>query len=307
VPTTRRALSLILFAAVAAAAAAPAARTKVALTFDDLPVHGPLPPGTTRSDVARSIVATLKAAKAPATYGFINAKGIQDAPETAEFLEIWRAAGHPLGNHTFSHMDLHTNSVEAFEQDTLANEKTLQASMGSNDWHWFRYPYLREGETVEKRHTIAAFLGGHGYRVAEVTLSFDDYAYNDPYARCLAAKDSAGVSWLKESYASHAAAELSRGREEARRLYGHDIGHVMLLHVGAFQMVMLPKLMELLRDEGFDLVTLPEAQADPAYTASETDVPTKGGSTLLDRTRAARGLTPPPGDDTFAKLGALCK
>ena len=151
-PTTRRALSLILLVAVAtttttAAAAGPAARTKVALTFDDLPVHGPLPPGTTRSDVARSIVATLKAAKAPATYGFINAKGIQDAPETAEFLEIWRAAGHPLGNHTFSHMDLHTNSVEGFEQDTLANEKMLQASMGRSDWHWVRYPYLREGET----------------------------------------------------------------------------------------------------------------------------------------------------------------
>jgi peptidoglycan/xylan/chitin deacetylase (PgdA/CDA1 family) len=308
--TTRRALALILLAAVAATAlaAGPAARTKVALTFDDLPVHGPLPPGTTRADVARSIVATLKAAKAPATYGFINAKGIQDAPETAEFLDIWRAAGHPLGNHTFSHMDLHTNSVEAFAQDTLANEKTLQASMGSQDWHWFRYPYLREGETAEKRRAVAAFLKDHGYRVAEVTLSFDDYAYNDPYARCLAAKDSAGVEWLKESYASRAAAELSGGREEARRLYGHDIGHVMLLHVGAFQMVMLPRLMEMIDQHGFDLVTLAEAQSDPAYTASESDVPTKSGSTLLERTRMARGLTPSPStDDTFERLGKLCR
>ena len=309
---TRRALALILLTAVAAAA--PRVPRRVRPRVPRWRSRSTTCPCTAlyrrerlRSDVARSIVATLKAAKAPATYGFINAKGIKEAPETAEFLEIWRAAGHPLGNHTFSHMDLHTNSVEAFEQDTLANEKMLQASMGSSDWHWFRYPYLREGETADKRHAVAAFLKDHGYRAAEVTLSFDDYAYNDPYARCLAAKDSAGVEWLKESYASRAAAELSRGREEARRLYGHDIGHVMLLHVGAFQMVMLPKLMELLRDGGFDLVTLPEAQADPAYSAAESDVPTKGGSTLLDRTRAARGLTPPPGDDTFAKLSALCK
>jgi hypothetical protein len=70
---------------------------------------------------------------------------------------------------------------------------------------------------------------------------------------------------------------------------------------------MLPRLLELIDQSGFDLVTLPEAQADPAYSAAESDVPTKGGSTLLDRTRAARGLTPPPGDDTFGKLGALCK
>ena len=309
-PTTRLAALLILLAPIAAAAAPPtkaAPHTKVALTFDDLPVHGPLPPGVTRSDVARSIVATLKAAHAPATYGFINAKGIRDFPETAEFLDIWRAGGHPLGNHTFSHMDLHTNTVEAFEQDALANEPTLKATMGSGDWHWFRYPYLREGETIEKRHAIAAFLGEQGYRVAEVTLSFDDYAYNDPYVRCLAAKDSAGLDWLKESYASRAAAELSRGREEAKRLYGHDIGHVMLLHVGAFQMVMLPRLLELLRDRGFDLVTLPEAQSDPAYSAAEADVPTTNGATLLDRTRTARGLTPPPGEDIFTKLGALCR
>ena len=307
-------LVLILIASLAVAfaapppAAVPAARAKVALTFDDLPVHGPLPPGTTRADVARSIVATLTAAKAPPTYGFVNAKGIQDAPETAEFLDIWRAAGHPLGNHTFSHMDLHTNSVEAFAQDALLNEKTLQASMGSGDWHWFRYPYLREGETIEKRHAVAAFLKDQGYRVAEVTLSFDDYAYNDPYVRCLARHDTAGLDWLKESYLRRAGADLSHGREEAQRLYGHDIGHVMLLHVGAFEMVMLPRLLELLRDRGFDLVTLPEAQADPAYSAAEADVPTKGGATLLDRTRMARGLALPPGpDDTFAKLGAVCK
>jgi peptidoglycan/xylan/chitin deacetylase (PgdA/CDA1 family) len=205
-------------------------------------------------------------------------------------------------------MDLHTNSVEAFEQETLANEKTLQASMGRSDWHWFRYPYLREGETADKRHAVAAFLKDQGYRVAEVTLSFDDYAYNDPYARCLAAKDSAGVERLKESYASRAAAELSRGREEAKRLYGHDIGHVMLLHVGAFQMVMLPRLMQLIEQHGFDLVTLPEAQADPAYSAPEADVPTDGSATLLERTRMARGKPPSPStDDTFARLGALCR
>jgi peptidoglycan/xylan/chitin deacetylase (PgdA/CDA1 family) len=314
--TTRLTPALILLASVSVAntagvsptSAGPTARTKVALTFDDLPVHGPLPPGTSRSDVARSIVATLKAAKAPPTYGFINAKGIQDAPETAEFLDIWRAAGHLLGNHTFSHMDLHKSSVEAFEQDTLANEKTLQASMGSSDWHWFRYPYLREGDTTSKRHAVAAFLKDHGYRAAEVTLSFDDYAYNDPYARCLAAKDSAGTSWLKESYSSRAAAELSRGREEARRLYGHDIGHVMLLHVGAFQMVMLPRLMELLDQHGFDLVTLPEAQADPAYAEADADVPTPGGATLLQRTRMARGLAADSApDDTLARLAALCR
>jgi peptidoglycan/xylan/chitin deacetylase (PgdA/CDA1 family) len=266
-----------------------------------------LPPDTTRSDVARSIVATLKAAKAPPTYGFINAKGIKDAPETAEFLEIWRAAGHLLGNHTFSHMDLNTNPAEAFEADALANERTLQASMGQGDWHWFRYPYLREGDTVDKRHAIAAFLKDHGYRVADVTLSFDDYAYNEPYVRCLARNDARAVEWLKANYLGSASSLISRGQNEARQLYGHDIGHVMLLHVGAFQMVMLPKLMELLEEREFKLVTLEEAQSDPAY-AADADVPSSGGMTLFDRTRKARGLAAPTATDgRFGKLAGLCR
>ena len=38
---------------------------KVALTFDDLPAHGQLPPGETRFDVAKSILGTLKREKLP--------------------------------------------------------------------------------------------------------------------------------------------------------------------------------------------------------------------------------------------------
>ena len=40
-----------------------AAGQEVAITFDDLPSHGPLPNGTTRADVARSILAALRGVK----------------------------------------------------------------------------------------------------------------------------------------------------------------------------------------------------------------------------------------------------
>src|SRR4029453_18629229 len=123
-----------------------AAQTKqlrVALTFDDLPDHGPLPPGMTRVDVARQIIAALKARSAPAVYGFINAKQLETRPADAEVLKLWGEAGFPPGNHTYSHMNLHTNSPDDFERDVEANEATLRSYMANGDWHWFRYPYLR--------------------------------------------------------------------------------------------------------------------------------------------------------------------
>ncbi len=288
--------------------AAAAAPRSVALTFDDLPVHGPVPPGLSRTDIARSILSALQAHEAPPTYGFINGRGVGEAAENAEFLRLWRAAGHPLANHTWSHMDLHANTAEAFAQDVLANEPMLRSHMGDGGaWRWLRYPYLREGDTLEKRRSVAGFLREHGYRVAQVTMSFDDYAYNDPYARCLATNDLAAIDWMKESYLARAARSISAGEEGARRVWGRDVAHVMLLHVGGFQTVMLPRLMELLEQRGYRLVTLPEAQDDPAYLA-DPDRAFSGGATLLDQMMAAKNLAAAGApDDTLARLAATCR
>lgn len=239
--------------------------SKVALTFDDLPSHGPLPQGLSRVDIINSIIAALHAAHAPQVYGFINAKRLQDEPGTGQILQLWRDAGFPLGNHTFSHMDLDTNSLEAFERDILANEATLQKYGTGEDWHWFRFPYLHEGDTAEKHQGIEAFLKEHGYKVAEVTLSFNDYAYNEPYARCLAKHDAPAIEQLKQSYLDGAAESLVLGRKISDQLYHRDTKYIMLLHVGGFQTVMLPKLLDLLKQQNFQLITLPEAAADPIY------------------------------------------
>jgi lysophospholipase L1-like esterase len=280
---------------------------EVALTFDDLPAHASLPPGMTREDIARSIIQALQNAQAPPVYGFVNAKRPEAAPEDKQVLELWRRVGFPLGNHAFSHMDLHTNSLAAFEQDVLADEPILREFMGDQDWHWFRFPYLREGETREKHRGVMAFLKEHGYRVAEVSLSFGDYAYNDPYARCVAKNDTEAVEWLRQSYLSQAAEELSVRQTMAKQIYGHDIKHVMLLHIGSFETVMLPKLLDLLKQRGFKLVTLQEAESDPAY-AIDPDLPSETSGTLLDQMAAARHIARPQRSPSpSAKLEGLCR
>lgn len=300
-------LPVVVMVLLSATGAGQAAEQKVALTFDDLPAHAALPPGMSRADVARGILAALKAHHAPPTYGFVNAKSLGEDPGNEEVLRLWRAGGHPLANHAFSHMDLNANSAEAFEQDVIANEATLRKYMGDDDWHWLRFPYLRAGETSEKRQAVAAFLKNHGYRVAEVTLNFNDWAYNDPYARCVAKKDRASIEWLKQSYLRGAAESLSAGREAARRLLGRDIAHVMLLHIGAFETVMLPRLLEMLEQRGFRLVTLPEAESDPVY-AADPGVPSSSGATLFDQIAAAKGISLPPiADDPMPRLAELCR
>lgn len=279
---------------------------RVALTFDDLPDHGPLPPGMSRIDVAKSIIGTLKAHQAPPVYGFINARQLETNPADAAVLRLWREAGFPLGNHTFSHMDLHTSTAEAFDRDVAANEPALRSYMADGEWHWFRYPFLREGNTSEKYQTVRAMLTKRGYRVAQVTLDFNDYAYNAPYARCITLNDRDAIAWLQQSYEERAAESLVRGRSEARALFGRDISHVLLLHIGAFETVMLPRLLDLLKQHEFSLTTLEDAQADATYGI----VPDTGGvwsGTLLEQIAAARRRPPPSSNDVFARLDALCR
>lgn len=279
---------------------------EVALTFDDLPAHGPLPPEMTRVDIADSIIHALQAAHAPPTYGFVNAKGLQQEPASALVLQLWRAAGFPLANHTFSHIDLNTNSVESFEQEIIANEATLKEHMADSDWHWLRFPFLHGGDTPAKHRAIGEFLAQHGYRVAEVTLSFGDYAYNAPYARCLAKNDQQGLEQLKQSYMDGARQSLEQGTADAHLVFGRDIKHVMLLHIGSFETVMLPHLLELLQQRGFKLVTLPEAESDPAY-ALHPDLQHWEG-TFLDQIMAERRIFPPNHNgDRLTKLDGLCR
>ena len=280
---------------------------QIALTIDDLPSHGALPPGMTRADVAKSILKTLKDAHAPKVYGFVNARKLEQHPEDVEVLQLWRSAGFPLGNHTYAHLSLNDSSADQFDQNVADDEPLLKSLMGRQDWHWFRYPYLWEGETLEKRRAVRQYLQDHKYHVAQVTLDFEDYLWNAPYARCVEKNDAASIDWLKSSYLATAAEYIALGQSAAKLLYGRDIKHVLLLHIGGFETVMLPQLLNSLKRQGFRLITLPEAEKDPAYK-SDPNLAMKDGGTLLDQMLEAKHLDlPPHTEKPYDQLNALCR
>src|SRR5215470_10825172 len=173
---------------------------EVALTVDDLPDHGPLPSGITRLDVAKQMLAALSDAKLDGiVYGFINAGKLEKYPDEIEVLKLWRAAGQPLGNHTFTHINFTDNPFAAFQENIAKDEPVLKQLMENQDWHWFRYPYLHEGDTLEKRHAARVYLKDHGYQIAQVTLDFEDYLWNGPYAPRIMSRDEKATSMPKKS------------------------------------------------------------------------------------------------------------
>jgi peptidoglycan-N-acetylglucosamine deacetylase len=266
-PAIRMPALLCALGLVTVAASTHAQSPQVAFTWDDLPAHSTLADNTTRVEIGRKIIAAMKAEHMPPVYGFVNASQLDWEPESEPMLREWRKAGLLLGNHTFNHMNLNERSLEDWEADALKNEPTLQKYAGDSDWHWFRYPYLAMGDTPEKRAAARKFLATHGYRIADVTMDFSDYAYNDPYARCVEKKDQAAIAQLEADYLKMADAEIDHARGVAKARYGRDIPYVLLMHVGSFDSEMLPRLLNLYKSRGFKFITLEEAEKDPAYAA----------------------------------------
>jgi peptidoglycan/xylan/chitin deacetylase (PgdA/CDA1 family) len=279
---------------------------QIAFTFDDLPSHGNLPPGETRLDVANSILATIHANNFPPVYGFVNGVRTETDPTTVEVLKAWRNAGQPLGSHSWSHMSLNEHTSEEFTADIQKNETLLQSFMPSEDWHWFRYPYLWEGDTLDKRHAVRAYLQQHGYKVAQVTMDFEDYLWNDPYARCMAKHDDASIAWLQQTYLDAADQYFALFRSMSNTLFGRDIPYVLLMHIGAFDAKMLPQLIALYQKHGVTFVSLEQAEKDKAF-GEDPDMALKYGGTLIEQMMAAKNLKVPPNSKPSKQLEAICR
>jgi peptidoglycan-N-acetylglucosamine deacetylase len=279
---------------------------EMAITFDDLPAHGSMPAGVTRLEIAQSILATLKRERMPPTYGFVNGKRVEEHASTLEVLSAWRAAGQPLANHTWAHRDIKDESLVEFEADVAKNEPLLKQLMGNEDWHWFRYPYLREGETVEKRRAARQWLFAQGYRIAEVSMDFEDYLWNDPYARCVALHDDASIAKLHDSYLEVADQYYGLFRQLSQMVYGRDVKYVLLMHVGAFDARMLPELLSLYRGKGVRFVSLAEAISDPAYR-DDPDIGDATGGAHLELMMRSKKLAFPPNTKPYKELDAMCR
>jgi peptidoglycan/xylan/chitin deacetylase (PgdA/CDA1 family) len=274
------------------------AATEVAITVDDLPVHGPLPAGASRRGIANEMLAAFRKHKVEEVYGFINSGHIADEG-TRGVLEDWVKAGYPLGNHTANHPNLAKTELAKFISDIDANDETLKGVSAGKDYHWFRYPFLIEGESLEKRAAVRAHLKERGDRVAQVTIDFEDWEWNSAYARCQE-KAPGRVGWLGKTYLKSALDALHESLALAKLTLNRPMKHILLLHVGAFDARMADELLSAYEREGVRFVPLKEALADGAF-AEDPGVLMTHGMTFLDQLMKMKGLKYPPSPPSSVK------
>lgn len=260
----------------------------IAITVDDLSGNGALPPGTTRLAIADRYIHALKQHRVPDAYGLVNVAKLQRDTDGAAVLDRWRHAGYPLANHSYSHMNLNrAPSLEAWKADVVTGEEEIAGRMEGADWRYFRFPNMAAGKDKAQHDSAMAFLKQRGYRIAEASVSFDDWAYSDAYARCLRKGDRASIAAMKAQYLKGVDEGIVRMKALSHAVYGRMIPQILLTHLSAWGAATLPDVLARLDAAGARYVGLAQAQSDPAY---RTPDPWAGNQLLMDRAARQRKI-----------------
>ena len=271
----------------------------MAITIDDLPTASVLGDEIGRAErTTRDLLAAIKRAKVPAI-GFVNERKLhRDGkvdPRRVALLQAWLAAGLELGNHTFSHPDLHNTELKAFQDEVVRGEvvtKQLLAAKGQKP-RYFRHPFLHTGRSLAVRDGLVTFLREHGYTVAPVTVDNYDYVFAAAYDR--SHRGNTGHSGnteetqgkelaekVKAAYLDYMEAAVAYYEQQSVAIVGREMAQTLLLHANALNAATLDQLVARLRKRGYTFVSLEEALKDPAY-ASKDEYIGAAGMTWLHR------------------------
>jgi hypothetical protein len=129
----------------------------------------------------------------------------------------------------------------------------------------YRYPFMEEGAMLAKRDAVRSYLFKKGYRIAEVTVDYDDWAWNAAYTRCVKQHDQQSIAWLKTHIVVDAERRLRASERMAALLFHRDIPQILLVHDGIFDAVMLGTILKDFDAKGVKFITFNKALTDPVY------------------------------------------
>lgn len=194
-------------------------------------------------------------------------------------LESWNSAGHRLANHSLNHPNFNKDEVtlDQFKKELLANDELIKGY--SNYLRYFRFPYLKEGNTPEKVAGFRAFMKQQNYRHGHVTIDASDWYIDSRLRNYLTANPGANVSAYKTFYIQHIYNRALFYDSLAFSLTGKHINHSLLLHHNLVSALFLKDLIRHFKAMGWNVMDADKAYTDEVYkTVTQT---TPAGESLI--------------------------
>lgn len=247
---------------------------QVAITMDDFDLFG-------ETDIERvansqAILASLRAHSNLKAAAFICGRRV-DSEVGKRILQAWNDAGHSIANHTYSHWYYHRRTVEEFEADILRCEGLIRNYPRFTKL--FRFPMLKEGDTLERRDKLRAFLKDRGYKMGYVTIDASDWYIDDRLRARLKENPKADLTGYRKFYLDHIWDRALYYDDLSRRALGRSVKHTLLIHHNLLNKLFLGDLLTMFERKGWKLIGAPDAYTDAVFDAEPGILP--AGESIL--------------------------
>jgi peptidoglycan-N-acetylglucosamine deacetylase len=229
---------------------------QIAITFDDSPrkadgyFDGP--------ERAQKLIQALKKHNIDQVAFFSNSLGLNT--EGIQRLQSYSQAGHIIANHTHSHPDFNNMTVEEYAQNFLLADSELKQFKGFKKL--FRFPYLRDGNSEQKRTGMQAVLKKQGYINAYITLNNYDWYMEDLFQRAIKKGVALDFDRMRQFYVQVLMESIEYYDAMAQTHLGRSPKHILLLHEMDISALFVGDLVDELRRKGWSIITPEEAYTD---------------------------------------------
>ncbi|MFT7898987.1 polysaccharide deacetylase family protein [Tenacibaculum ascidiaceicola] len=198
---------------------------------------------------------------------FVTGKG-KDSERGKHLLESWNNDGHSIANHTYTHPNYNSPKVtfEQFKNELLKNDSLIKQY--SNYQKYFRFPYLKEGNTKEKIEAFRNFLKEQNYKNGYVTIDASDWYIDSRLIKKLRTDPTFDLNKYKEYYLEHLWNCAQFYENLAFELTGRHIKHNLLLHHNLAAALFMDDLIQLFKQKGWKVISTQEAYTDPIYNTT---------------------------------------
>jgi len=215
-------------------------------------------------------------------------------------IAAWDHQDHLIGNHSYSHFNLDKVTLSEFEADTLKNEPLIVSYRRFT--RLFRFPSFKEGNTVEKRDGMRAFLQERGYRIGRATIDASDWAISARLEKRIKEAPRADRAPYRAFFLRHIWERAQYYDSLAQRVLGVPVRHTLLLHHNVLNALFVDELIAMFADQGWRPVDAEYAYRDPVYDRQPQSLP--AGESLIWALAKESGkfeseLRYPGEDDTY--------
>ena len=229
---------------------------EIAITFDDSPraANGYFD-GATR---AHKLINTLKQHNVKQVAFFSVSQNLDK--EGTSRIQAYSDAGHIIANHTHSHQDINKTSLEEYIKDFILADSQLNQFKTFRKL--FRFPFLREGDTIKKRDGMRVALKDNGYINAYITLNNYDWYIETLFQQAIKKKHAIDFKSMRRFYVEVLMQSIEYYDEMAITHLGRSPKHVLLLHEMDITALFVGDLIDELRKKGWKIITPEQAYTD---------------------------------------------